>query len=230
MREHLSLSSELEDLIIADVVLTIAFALTFSGGLGGVSGNVSNFFYTIPVFFIAITLSFVLHEYMHKIVAQRFGAIAAFKRSDIGIALTLFTGLLGFLIGIPGATMIYTNRFTQREEGLVSLAGPLTNFAVFGVFLAINLLFSSYMTGFVGNVVAVTLYISIILAFFNMLPIFPLDGSKVFRWNKPVYFAVVVVIFVLLTFIIPVKALLFEFVLMLAVALFFSYVWRGLVL
>jgi Zn-dependent protease len=74
---------------------------------------------------------------------------------------------------------------------------------------------------------SVTMYVSIILAFFNMLPIPPLDGSKVLRWNKIVYVAVMAVVFALLLFIIPLPSLLFGLVFMLIIALVVSFFYRG---
>lgn len=207
----MSLSREVEDILVADAALTIGFALVLSGGIFGLSAG--GFVLLLPISFVAVSLSFVLHELMHKFVAQRFGAIAAFRKSDNGIFITLITSMFGFLIGLPGATVIYAPHFTRKEEGYVSLAGPLTNFAVFAIFAVMgealfpgfysNLLsniFGSQLTGstYLSAALGFTVFISIYLAFFNMLPIFPLDGSKVLRWNKPVYFSTMAVIFVLL--------------------------------
>lgn len=233
-----ALSKEIEDILIADAALTIGFALVLSGGINGIRS--AAFLYILPISFVAVSLSFVLHELMHKFVAQRFGAAAAFRRSDSGIMITLVTSLFGFLIGLPGATVIYAPRFTREQEGYVSLAGPLTNFAVFAVFSLIgNVLFPGFSQNLLGRLSVVslsgsaylqsalgfTVFISIYLAFFNMLPIFPLDGSKVIRWNKPVYFTVVAVIFVLL-FMITGLAIIPALVFVLILALFLSSFYR----
>jgi len=55
---------------------------------------------------------------MHKLTAEKYGAIAGFRTSPYGLAITLLTSSFGFLFGIPGATMIYTNSFTRREDGI----------------------------------------------------------------------------------------------------------------
>lgn len=237
-RPNLQLSKEAEDIIIADAALTLGFALVLTGGIRGISSIL--FLYMLPISFVAVSFSFVLHELMHKFVAQHFGAAAAFRRSDNGILITLITSFFGFLVGLPGATVIYAHYFTKEQEGYVSLAGPLTNFAVFAVFFMIgSIVFPNFyqnllstpvttsisLSAYLEAMIGFTLYISIYLAFFNMLPIYPLDGSKVLRWNKPVYFGVVAVIFALLFMITGIE-LIPALIFVLVVALFLSSFYR----
>ncbi|MGC8662279.1 MAG: site-2 protease family protein [Candidatus Micrarchaeia archaeon] len=242
IRENRILKTEIEDLIIADLALTVAFALVLVGGIENISQTLPSFIYFLPISFIAVSLSFVLHELMHKFIAERYGAIAGFRTSINGLAITLLTSLFGFLIGIPGATVIYASNFTKREEGIVSLAGPLTNFAVFSVFFMIGIfIFPNFLgnvtTSFssnyyelppLQNLINISVFISILLAFFNMLPIYPLDGSKVLRWNKTIFFSVILVIFLLFSFVIPIISILIGMIFMLAIAYIFSLFYRGL--
>ena len=225
-RYNITGMEELKNIALADLVLVVSFSLSFSGGIAGAaaSGGIDTFLYYLPIAALAVTLSFVLHELMHKFVAQHYGAIAGFQTSMNGLAITLITGMLGFLIGIPGATVIYASHFTKKENGIVSLAGPLTNFVVFAVFFALLFLFNPAPTSYLYAALMFTISISILLAFFNMLPIWPLDGSKILAWNKPVYFAVIGVIFVLIMLFNIIS--LWSIVLMLAIALLFSTVYR----
>ncbi|MEM3661565.1 MAG: hypothetical protein QXG73_01915 [Candidatus Micrarchaeaceae archaeon] len=239
VRQDISLSREAKDFAIADAVLTIAFTLAFVHGAAYLGTTWPLFIYFLPIIFIAVTLSFVLHEFMHKIVAQRFGAIAGFRTSITGLGITLLSSLFGFLLGIPGATVIYTSNFTTKEEGIVSFAGPLTNFSIFIIFLIAgialygNVLGSVYVTlttplriSYLHNVINMVLFISILLAFFNMLPIYPLDGSKVLRWSKPIYIFTLAIIFVLFAMIIGLGAILFSLVFMLVFAFILSLFYR----
>ncbi len=188
---------EIRDIILADVVLTFAFALLLSGGLL-TKGPKLGFLVMLPIAAVAVTLSFVLHELMHKFVAQHYGAWAEFRTWPVGLVITIASSFFGFLIGIPGATYIFSNRFTKRENGLVSLAGPATNLVIFFVFLAawtiLNPLPATYLAAAIGTVA----FISLWLAFFNMFPIFPLDGSKVLAWDWRAYASVMLFIVVLL--------------------------------
>jgi Zn-dependent protease len=220
-------SSEIVNIIIADIVLIVAFSLTRIGGIPGfqgTSGALGQFLYYLPIAAIGVSLSFILHEMMHKFVAQKYGAIAAFRASWSGLAITIVTAAFGFLLGIPGATYIYSNSFSDRENGIVSIAGPLTNLGVFVVFFAIAFVLKPPTNSFLYNVTSFTIFISVLLAFFNMLPINPLDGSKVLRWNKPVYIVVMVSIFALLVIFTSVGIL--DILVIVGIALFFSLFYR----
>ncbi|MCL4381377.1 site-2 protease family protein [Candidatus Marsarchaeota archaeon] len=240
-RANISTKKEIRDIIIADAVLIIAFSFVLMGGVSNFSAQVGNvskelglkgvnspftlIIYLIPLVAVGVTLSFVLHELMHKFVAQHYGAIAGFQMSTTGLLITFLTGFFGFLFGIPGATVIYTSNFTKKENGIVSIAGPLTNFAVFGVFLSVYLIFGNSLGSYISYGISLTLFISILLAFFNMLPIFPLDGSKVLAWNKPIYITTMGIIFILMMVFTPIPYYIILF--MLVIAVMFSLFYRN---
>jgi Zn-dependent protease len=226
-RENTHLSQEVRDILLADAVLIIAFSLTLSGGIFNLlsRGTFTDFFTLyLPISAVAVTLSFILHEMMHKLVAQHYGAIAGFRTSYTGLLITILTGAAGFLLGIPGATMIYVNSFTRKENGIVSLAGPLTNFVVFGAALLLLVILNPPQYSFTDYALSFTLFISIYLAFFNMLPIYPLDGSKVLAWDIRVYVLTMAVILGLVWYfsIIPLSVVLY----MVLIAIFFSMFYR----
>jgi len=224
IRENSFIKHEIKDILMADAALILAFAMDFAIQHSS-GGYLHNLLYFLPISALAVSLSFILHELMHKFVAQHYGAIAGFRTSITGLLVTLATGAFGFLLGIPGATMIYTNTFTKRQNGIVSLAGPLTNFAVFGAFLAVYVIFYSSLGPYLQSAIEFTFFISIFLAFFNMLPIYPLDGSKVLAWNKEIYIATMGLIFILLVLFAGVS--LIEIVYLIIIALFFSMFFRA---
>ncbi len=221
-RQHVSISEELKDMAIADIGLSVAFAILLSGGIFSSVSKGFSLLYLLPITFMAVTLSFLPHEYMHKKVAERFGIIAAFKRSDFGIIVALFTSMFGFLMALPGATMLYTNTLTRKQDGYVSIAGPLTNFAIFLLLFAVFYLSNINHNSYLAIGLWLTLYINIWLSFINMLPVYPLDGSKILAWNKGVYAALLVTVFVLLFSLNPgiaiIESMLFSFVLIVVLA------------
>ncbi len=234
-RIQISVSEEIKDMLIADAALTIAFAMIMPSimqylglpAIGNGTWLVSTLYY-MPIALVAASISFILHEYMHKRTAQHFGAVAAFRRSDMGIIITLVSGFVGFLMALPGATVIYTNSFTRRENGYVSLAGPLTNFAIFGI-VAIISLFIHSGNAYVQNAVFAIMFISMWIAFVNMLPIYPLDGSKILHWNKLVYGTVLIATIAVLFLLVPALSLIISIGIVLVMATIMSFFARNIV-
>jgi Zn-dependent protease len=132
---------------------------------------------------VAVLTGFMLHELAHKVVAQRSGAWAEFRAYPMGLVLAIVTALLGFLLAAPGAVYIQ-GAMSRKQNGLISIAGPLTNLALGVSFMGLGLVLQS-------GLLALALYyvgwINLLLAVFNLLPFAPMDGSKVLRWNIPVY-------------------------------------------
>ncbi len=115
---------------------------------------------------VGLFLSIIIHEMMHSLVARRYGLPMK------GITLFVFGGV---------AEMTEEPR-SARAEFSMAVSGPMTSIVVG---LACHLL---YLLGArVGwpvpalGVVAYLRWINIILAIFNLVPAFPLDGGRVFR-------------------------------------------------
>ncbi|MEF8851674.1 MAG: metalloprotease [Haloarculaceae archaeon] len=183
-------TSEVRDLLAAWLALGVAFTLFLDPGLAtdllGGSIDVAGVGAIFGVALLTVGVGFLLHELAHKVVAVRFGQVAAF-RADYGMLfLAIMAGLAGFLFAAPGA-VVHRGRITERENGLIALAGPVTNLALAVVFLA--LMAGPGILGVIGNQ---GLVINLLLAGFNMIPFGPLDGRKVLSWSLPVYVLVAV--------------------------------------
>jgi Zn-dependent protease len=184
------------EITISVLAISFAFTLLFAG--------LDNLFAAPVEFFIFMTLSlvtvgagFVLHEMGHKVAAIYYGAYARFQMWTQGLVFMIITALWGFLFAAPGAVYIYAPNITKRENGIISITGPIVNFLIMLIFFAFsflmprNLYFSFDLSFlrflFVNGAFEVWrfgAYINFILAMFNMLPVFPLDGSKIFGWSK----------------------------------------------
>jgi Zn-dependent protease len=172
---------EVRDIIIAWAALALAFTLAYDGELAG-NGPLQTYF----IAFVAVGSGFVLHELMHKFTAERYGYWAEFRMWVTGIALALITSVLHFIFAAPGATYIQGYNVSTRQNGIISLAGPATNVVIALVFLLVG----NVGTGIFAELGAVGFEINLFLAAFNMIPIMPLDGAKVFGWNKIIWIAV----------------------------------------
>jgi Zn-dependent protease len=204
---------EIKELLIADIALSIAFTNLIYGSPG-----FSNILYTFFVSFLAVTLGFALHEIAHKLTAQHFGAISFFRASMFGLIFSILSSFFGFLIAIPGATVV-ASWLSRKEEGIVSIAGPAWNVFIGLVCVLLAIYFPNFERtfAFVG-------FVNLWLAFFNMLPMPPLDGSKVLRWNKAVYFLFMSIIVILLLYfeIVSLASLLFAILFAILFYFFFT--------
>ncbi|QIB74524.1 metalloprotease [Halogeometricum borinquense] len=192
-------SRELRDLAVAWVALGLAFAIFFAGGGMRAIANVFGGGLVGPFLVSLLTagIGFLLHELAHKVVAVRFGQVAEF-RADYGMLfLAVMSSLAGFIFAAPGA-VYHRGMLTDREHGLIALAGPVTNLALAALFLPVFLIGALRGSDFVGLVGFRGITINLFLAAFNMLPFGALDGKTVISWSKGV-FAVVFIPSLLLT-------------------------------
>ncbi|WP_435347644.1 metalloprotease [Haloarchaeobius sp. HRN-SO-5] len=173
---------ELRDLLAAWIALSFAFALLFFRGAfqPGGSSLTASLPFAVGVCAVTAGVAFLLHELAHKFVAMHFGYPAAFKADYNMLLLAIFSAMVGFLFAAPGA--VYHPRTGPKESGLIALAGPATNVALLAVFYPLYL-----FGGVLGLVGFLGVWINAFLAGFNMIPYGPLDGRKVWDWNRPVY-------------------------------------------
>lgn len=150
---------------------------------------------TIIIIAAFLLLAFPIHEFCHALAAYRLGDSTAkyYGRltlnpivhfDPIGGGLLALTALFGgFIFGWAKPTPVnpMNLRGGHRGEALVALAGPASN-AVMAVAAAIPLRFMLGSTLDIPFVVLQSLYlfvyVNVILAIFNLVPIPPLDGSK----------------------------------------------------
>ncbi|MBI4118088.1 MAG: site-2 protease family protein [Parcubacteria group bacterium] len=163
----------------------------------------------IPLVLILI-ISVVAHEVSHGYMAEMLGDPTArlegrltlnpLKHLDLWgsilIPLLLIVTKAGFLIGWakPVPYNPYNLRDQRWGEAKVAIAGPLVNLCialVFGLLIRFGAqggLLSSVAPEVV-HLLAFVVYINLLLAFFNLIPIPPLDGSKVLAAILPFHLA-----------------------------------------
>lgn len=154
-----------------------------------------NEFSKIAIALIVILVSVVLHELMHGVVAYLLGDTTAKDEGRLSLnplkhidpVISILVPLIMVVMGGPifgGAKPVPVD--SRRLKGgpwgmaLVAIAGPLTNFLLALVtFLIGHFTGGLYDHGVIGLIFSQCLYVNLGFFVFNILPIPPLDGSRV---------------------------------------------------
>lgn len=162
---------------------------------------------------IILVYSAILHEIAHGYVAERLGdptarlmgRLTLNPKNHIDPFMSILLPLLLIISGSPvvfgAAKPVPVDPFNFREPkkdlAIVSLAGPLTN-VLLAVAAALLIKVLMFVTPYFGaspmvSDIAISIYtflvlvvrMNLLLAIFNLIPIPPLDGSKVFALFLP---------------------------------------------
>ena len=156
-------------------ICVAVFILTFIFSFDGIRFNPQ----LLLISFLAVVTSFLFHELAHKYAALRYGYHARFRLYPPSALLSLILVFTGVKLAAPGWVEISPYKFkdwlyrrlkfSAEEIGKIALAGPLTNIILACLFLLLGFDFFRLINAWI--------------AFFNLLPIPPLDGSKVLHWK-----------------------------------------------
>ncbi len=150
---------------------------------------------SIPGFLIAMTF----HEVAHGAVANMLGDPTAkklgrltlnpLKHLDRAGTIVFFISVIVFKMGFGWAKPVPVDGryFThpRRDMALVSLAGPATNFAI-AAFLGLFIKYGLIGDQVIEVVVYLAVIINIVIGVLNLIPIPPLDGSRLVSALLPV--------------------------------------------
>lgn len=158
------------------------------------------FLYTLP----ALLISLSVHEYFHAYTAYKlgdksqklFGRLTLQPFAHIDIFGFICIALFGFGWGKPVLVDDRNFKNRKRDNMLVALAGPLSNFVLAIIFtLIFKVLYMTNIFGLyninegVANSIITMMYFTIsfnvIFGIFNMIPLPPFDGSKVLYYLLP---------------------------------------------
>ncbi|MEM3506431.1 MAG: AN1-type zinc finger domain-containing protein [Candidatus Bathyarchaeia archaeon] len=177
--------TEIQQLLIAWLVLGFCFSASsiFTPSL-------------FPMMFIISLLTvgsgFIFHELAHKFTAQKYGCWAEFRLWSFGLILAILFAILSggrFIFAAPGAVYIVPTIspfrmpvLSKRENGVISISGPLMNLLLAATFFPLK-----YTEGIIGIIGYLGSRVNILLASFNLIPLSPFDGYKVFSWSPIVW-------------------------------------------
>lgn len=159
------------------------------GRLSSILQDPLSLLYTLPAIIIGLTV----HEWAHAFAADKLGDPTAKNLGRMTLNPFAHIDLFGFLcllvVGFGWAKPVPVNprnfKNYRRDDIIVSLAGIAMNLVV-AFFATILFYFGVYHWNLGSNEAFYTIFLSIVtinlsLAVFNLLPIYPLDGSHVFE-------------------------------------------------
>ncbi|MBQ1374948.1 MAG: site-2 protease family protein [Clostridia bacterium] len=194
---------------------------------------------------IAVILALTFHEFSHGLAAYLMGDDTARSQGRLTLNplkhIDIFGCIMLLLVGFGWAKPVGVNpmRFKNPKAGMAitALAGPVSNFILAFIFYVLALVVQINATGANGQIgqtaIAVITFFSVCismnigLGIFNMIPVPPLDGSRVVTAFLPdrMYFGIMRYERYIM---IGLMALLFLNVLDVPLSFLFAKVWDGI--
>ena len=159
--------------------------------------NPAAFVLVIGIGLLGLIVGFTVHEFSHALTSHIEGDDTARRMGRLTFNPIKHIDLLGFIlllvVGFGWAKPVQVDPYNLRHGrlgmSLVAFAGPLSNFVlafVLGLVFRLDLLPVVTDTRFVSGVVDIlgfaaflAIFFNLILGIFNLIPLPPLDGSKV---------------------------------------------------
>ena len=137
------------------------------------------------IFAVGLLIAITIHEFSHAFAADRLGdptprvqgrlSLNPLRHLDpLG---TISMLLIGFGWGKPVQFDPYNLEHPRRDAAIISLAGPASNL-LFALIVSLLWRFVLPASGF-SDLLIPLIYLNVMLAIFNLVPIGPLDGQKI---------------------------------------------------
>jgi len=132
---------------------------------------------------LIVSISFIVHEFGHKSVGLSVGEVSEFRAFYSANIITVIVAYVsGIIFLLPGG--VHSDYLTKRADGITAAAGPAAN-------ILLSMLFILTAVAWSETIGSVGYFINMYIAGFNLLPIPPLDGSYIAKWNSWVLAALI---------------------------------------
>ena len=143
--------------------------------------RILDFLFTLPIFLVSLTI----HEYAHGWMAYKYGDDTAKRMGRLTLNPIAHISLFGTIVmpliahfGWAKPVPVNFAILSKRQIFNVAVAGPLSNILLASILTgAFHVLHLNALPA-LGNFILMAILFNLILAVFNLLPIPPLDGSK----------------------------------------------------
>jgi len=174
--------------IIEMIISTLILAFIFS--LERFSVNVVVFLYML----FLVLISFFPHFLIQKYFAKKLGYSAKYKIYFPSLLTSIFVSLTGFKLAAPGYSEILPYKFSDWKHSRIKISNE-----EIGKLCLISLLYNIFLS-MIGIVFGFEILknINAWIAFSNLLPVLPLEGAKILRWDFEVWFFIFILAIILL--------------------------------
>jgi len=139
---------------------------------------------------VTLILAITVHEFSHGFAAEKLGdptprlqgRLSLNPMAHLDPLGTIMLFLFGFGWGKPVLFDPFNLKNPRKDAAIISFAGPLSNIimAVIASLIVRLLTGAGSSYNIVADALSLFVYFNLILAFFNLIPIHPLDGGKIF--------------------------------------------------
>lgn len=150
-----------------------------------------NTLFTNPLSFFVVAIALLIalswHEAAHALVAKRLGDDTAERLGRLTLNPLAHLDLVGtialLIAGVGWGKPVPVNPSNFEQPKLdnlkVAIAGPISNLILALIFAGLNYIFQPDPGSLAGLVTGMAIWFNLILMFFNLIPVPPLDGSKI---------------------------------------------------
>ncbi len=149
----------------------------------------SNFLHPLNflLYFLSLIIAITIHEFAHAYTADKLGdptprlqgRLTLNPLAHLDPLGTLMLFLVRFGWGKPVQFDPFNLRNPRKEAAIISFAGPLSNLALATICSILIRILSPFGTDLIGNFLSQLIFLNVVLAVFNLIPIHPLDGFKI---------------------------------------------------
>ncbi len=178
IRQH---HSAKEDFLISFIVLGLALSIAYRHIISGYSPE-KFLFVLLPVGFLSSLIAIGVSYGSMRFLSERYGYRINFTLFTSGIIFALVTSIFGFIISLPGSTRVIGS-VNNEIEGKIALSSPLMNIVLGAILSA----FSFISSGTLSEIFIIVSGSSLMVAVFSSLPVPPLPGYSILKWNFYIY-------------------------------------------
>ena len=181
-------------LSLVEILVAITSAVLIGSAFYVVNPNPDRFLFTLALFIAAGGAVVVLQDLSRRRVARQHGQYAEYQVWPLGtIIMFLTAGFFGCACGKPSRPVYETGRDkSTRDAAIECLTGPVLS-CIFGCLFLVLI----PLGGLAATVGSVGFSMNIVLALYSLMPFEPMDGPKVWAWNRAAYMAIFIPLLVI---------------------------------